>query len=163
MAYRTDSAKRVRGGKRCVAAGPNLVSCGNNQRTEGISMYLFPNAETDAQRRKKWENFVRKHRPGFSATTASCLCSAHFDDSCFDVNRTLAKELNMRQKLKKDAVPSIDVAGVVTPSEEHPTDRRRRQVSVVVCVLHARTHKAIVNFNMLRSGCKSKDVFIFLF
>ncbi len=50
MAYRTNSAKRVRGRKRCVVGGPNLVSCGNNQRTEGISMYLFPNAETDAQR-----------------------------------------------------------------------------------------------------------------
>ena len=50
MAYRTNSAKRVRGRKRCVVGGPNLVSCGNNQRTEGIAVYLFPNAETDAQR-----------------------------------------------------------------------------------------------------------------
>jgi hypothetical protein len=40
----------VRGGKLCVAGGPNLVSCGNNQCTEGISMYLFPNTKTDAQR-----------------------------------------------------------------------------------------------------------------
>ena len=69
MAYRINSAKRVRGGKRCVAGGPSLVSCGNNQRTEGIFMYLFPNAETDAQSRKKWGNSVRKHRPDFSATT----------------------------------------------------------------------------------------------
>ena len=60
MVYRINSAKRVRGGKRCVVGGPNLVSCGYNQRTEGISMYLFPNAETYAQRRKKWEIFVRK-------------------------------------------------------------------------------------------------------
>ena len=50
--------------------------------------------------------------------------SAHFDDSCFDVNRTLAKELNIQQRLKKDAVPSIDMIGIVTLSEEQPTDRR---------------------------------------
>ncbi len=43
MAYTTDCAKCVHGGKRCVAGGPNLVSCGNNQHTEDISMYLFPN------------------------------------------------------------------------------------------------------------------------
>ena len=30
MVYRTNSAKRVRGGKRCVVGGPNLVSCGYN-------------------------------------------------------------------------------------------------------------------------------------
>ncbi len=58
MVYRINSAKRVRGGKRCVVGGPNLVSV-NNQLTEGISMYLFPNAETDAHRRNKWKIFVR--------------------------------------------------------------------------------------------------------
>ena len=52
MAYRTINEKRYRGGKRCVAGGPNLVSCANNQHTEGISMHLFPNEETDEKRRK---------------------------------------------------------------------------------------------------------------
>ena len=50
--------------------GPNLVICGNNEHTEGIFIYLFPNAETDAQSRKNWGNSARKHGPDFSATIA---------------------------------------------------------------------------------------------
>ncbi len=42
--------------------------------------------------------------------------------------------------------------------EDEELARRRRQVSVVVlsllCVFHSQTHKAIVNFNMMRSGCR---------
>ena len=94
MVYRTNSAKRVRGGKRCVVGGPNLVSCGYNQRTEGISIYLFPNAETYAQRQKSGK---------FSSanTARPCFIDLHtlIDDSCLDVNRTLSKKLNMWQRL----------------------------------------------------------------
>ena len=68
MAYRINSDKLPRGGRRCVAGGPNLVSCANSQHTEGISMHLFPKEETDPQRRRKWVNFVHKHRPSFQAT-----------------------------------------------------------------------------------------------
>ena len=112
MAYSSIKGKRDQGGKRCVAGGPNLVSCANNHRMEGISMHLFPREETDAQRRKKWINFVRKHRPGFQATPTSCLCSEHFEDSCYDMNLAVAKSLNMKRRLKQDAVPTIDVAGI---------------------------------------------------
>ena len=101
MAYSTIKEKCNRGGKRCVAGGPNLVSCANNHRMEGISMHLFPNEEKDQQRRKKWINFGGKHRPGLQATPTSCLCSAHFEDSCYDVNLALAKSLNMKRRLKK--------------------------------------------------------------
>ena len=58
MAYSTIKEKRNCGGKLCVAGGPNLVSCANNHRMEGISMHLFPNEETDQQRQKKCINFL---------------------------------------------------------------------------------------------------------
>ena len=136
MAYRTINEKRYRGGK----PGPNLVSCANNQHTEGISMHLFPNEEKDHKRRKMWVNFVHKHRPGFHATATSCLCSAHFEDSCFDVNLTLAKSLNMERRLKGDAVPTIDVAGIVPQAEEQMTNRRQRQVSIYNTMRLERSH-----------------------
>ena len=47
MAYRINSDKLPREGRRCSAGGPNLVSCANSQHTEGISMHLFPKDETD--------------------------------------------------------------------------------------------------------------------
>ena len=130
MAYRINSDKLPRGGRRCVAGGPNLVSCANSQHTEGISMHLFPKEETDPQRRRKWVNFVHKHRPSFQATKTSVLCSAHFEDSCFNMNFMLAKSLNIKRFLKDDAVPTIDVAGIVPPVEEQLTDRNRRKVSI---------------------------------
>ena len=130
MAYRTNSDKLPRGGRRCVAGSPNLVSCTNSQHTEGISMHLFPKEETDLQRRRKWVNFVHKHRPSFPATKTSVLCSAHFEDSCFNMNLMLAKSLNIKRFLKDDAVPTIDVAGIVPPVEEQLTDRNRRKVSI---------------------------------
>lgn len=34
-------------------------------------MHLFPIKETESQRRRKWVNFVRKHRKGFEASSAS--------------------------------------------------------------------------------------------
>ena len=96
MAYRTNSDKLPREGRRCVAGGPNLVSCTNSQHTEGISMHLFPKEETDRQRQRKWVNFVHKHRPSFQATKTSVLCSAHFEDSCFNMNLMLAKSINIK-------------------------------------------------------------------
>lgn len=128
MAYSANSGKRPRGGKRCAAGGPNLVSCANTWNTEGISMHMFPKEETDSQRRRKWINFVRKHRPHFNPTSNSCLCSAHFEESCYDVNLSLAKSLNMKRRLKKDAFPTVDVAGIIPEVEKQLTDRERRRV-----------------------------------
>ena len=52
--------KKSRGGKRCVAGGPNLVSCGNSQYSDGISVHLFPDKEKDRARHLKWVQFVRR-------------------------------------------------------------------------------------------------------
>ena len=111
MAYSTSNLNKKRGGKRCVAGGPNQISCANDSKTEGMSMHLFPNKETEPQRHRKWVNLVRKHRPGFEASSTSCLCSAHFEDSCFDLN--LSVQVKLKRRLKKDAIPTIDVAGIL--------------------------------------------------
>jgi hypothetical protein len=120
MAYTINSGKRYRGGKRCVAGGPNLVR---------LSMHLFPKQETDHQRRRKWVHFVHKHRPGFRDTVSSCLCSAHVEDSCFDMNLALAKTLNMKRRLKGDAIPTIYVAGIIQwPKNSRQVDHKDRLV-----------------------------------
>ena len=73
--------------------------------------------------------FVRKHRPGFRATATSCLCSAPFEDLCYDMNLELAKTLNIKRRLKEDAIPTVDVAGIVLPAEQRISERKRRQVN----------------------------------
>jgi hypothetical protein len=47
------------------------------------------------------------------------------------VNLAFANPLNMKMRLKEDAVPTIDVAGIVAPAKEQLTDRSRRQVSII--------------------------------
>ena len=112
-------------------------------------MHLFPHNETDHQRRQKWVNFVRKHRLGFHASATSYLCSVHFDDSCYDVNLALAKTLNMKRRLREDAVPTIDVARIVPTAEEQPTDRTQRQVYTKICMRRLSPMRR-VNFNTMR-------------
>ena len=121
MACRNYSENRPRGGKRCAAGGPNLVRWANSCNTAGISMHMFPKEETDRQRLRKYVNFVRKHRPYFTATSNSCLCSAHFEESCFDVNLSLAKTLNMKRRLKKAAIPKpMCLESCKAPMKGHP-------------------------------------------
>ena len=63
-------------------------------------MNLFSHKETDLQRRQNY-------KPGFHVSATSCFCSAHFDDSFYDVYRALAKARNMKRRLKEDAVPAM--------------------------------------------------------
>ena len=70
----------------------------------------------------------------------SVLCSTHFEDSCFNMNLMLAKSLNIKRFLRDDAVPTIDVAGIVPPVKEQLTGRNRRKVSTFMrreCRAHA--------------------------
>ena len=130
MAHTSNSDKRARGGRSCVAGGPNLTSCTNTQHDENVSFHRFPSEKTDRNRRMKWVNFVRKHRPLYQPSATASLCSVHFEDSCYNLNRTLAKSLNMNRRLKDDVIPTIDVAGIVSPAEEQTTERKQRAVSV---------------------------------
>ena len=87
-----------RGGKYCVAGGPNNISCQNTSYTEGVSIHYFP---TDPVFRQKWTRFVRIHRANFKPVKSSVLCSAHFEPSCF------TKRLVFASKDPKDIPKSI--------------------------------------------------------
>ena len=120
--------KRRRGGRYCVAGGPNGVTCNNSQFTEGISMHAFPSGENQEREcvRRQWTLFVKRHRPDFQPSSSSHLCSAHFEQSAFTTNLDISVGIGMRRKLKPGAVPTIDVAGVVPPlAAQQITDREK--------------------------------------
>lgn len=120
-----------RGGRYCVAGAPNNESCQNTSYTPGIKMHQFP---SDPGLRGKWVQFVRRHRAGFNPTSKyTSLCSAHFEDSCYERSTSLLANVNLsegsqfRTFLKKGSIPTRDA--VVPPAPEVLTDRRKRQVS----------------------------------
>ena len=76
---RSESEKK--GGRYCVAGGPNMTSCKNKQFTKNVSLQNFP---SEPDRRNKWTKFVRRHRPGWNPSKQSHLCSVHFEESCFE-------------------------------------------------------------------------------
>ena len=80
MASVQHGRKRKVSEKFCVAGGPGSISCNNTSLTEGISMHSFPCDDTV---KRKWTQFVRKHRPGFKPSEWSVLCSVHFSKDCF--------------------------------------------------------------------------------
>ena len=118
MASSSSSAPQPRGGKYCVAGGPNQATCTNSRHTDGISIHTLPDEEKAPERRKKWVRFVRKHRPHFTPSRSSVLCSAHFEESSFTMNVSVSTSLGMKRKLTETAVPTVDVAGIVVPSIE---------------------------------------------
>lgn len=113
-----------RGGRYCVAGGPNQQSCMNSTYKEGISMHQFPK---DPQIRIQWEKFVQRHRKDFKATSQyTSLCSVHFEESCYEFPMQL-EGIKMTKKLKKGSIPTIDAVNIA----KQPTisARRKRQVS----------------------------------
>ena len=118
MTTRSSSAPQPRGGKYCVAGGPNQATCTNSRHTDGISIHTLPDEEKAPERRKKWVRFVRTHRPHFTPSRSSVLCSAHFEESSFTMNVSVSSSLGMKRKLTETAVPTVDVAGIVVPSIE---------------------------------------------
>ena len=117
--------------KSCVAGGPGGISCTNRLDTHpNITIHLFP-SEKDLARRRQWISFVRRHMPDFVPGKCPYLCSAHFTEDCFDLNRAIARQLGKIIRLKKDAVPTIHVGGAEAsePQMEPPlTPRERRMV-----------------------------------
>ena len=82
-----ENAKK--GGKNyCSAGGSGGINCDNKTGTPNITMHYFP---SDEKLRAKWTRFVRSHRKNFVPKKSSCLCSAHFDESCF-INSVKRKE-----------------------------------------------------------------------
>ena len=64
------------------AAGNAIMTNCAKTGMPGISMHYFPKDET---LRQKWIRFVRIHRKDFVLKKQSALCSAHYNESCFDV------------------------------------------------------------------------------
>ena len=121
---------KSRGGKYCVAGGPQNQSCTNGRNTPGVSLHCFP---SNIAIREKWTAFVRRHRPGWTPSPSSCLCSVHFEAECFNqlLNLDLPHENRTKRVLERTAVPTIDIAGCVqrNSSTEVMSDRSRRHVS----------------------------------
>lgn len=107
-----DRKRRV-SGKFCVAGGKGNISCNNTSLTQGISMHGFP---SDNILKRKWTQFVRKHRPGFKPSETSVMCSVHFDKDCFSRRLDLFEpekvsvEISKSIRLIKGSVPTIDTA-----------------------------------------------------
>ena len=84
---------------RCVAAG-----CSNTTK-DGVSLHRFP---SDPKYRRIWMTKVKLTRAKWSGPTEhSFLCSAHFEQTCFE--RGLHSQFGMAYKamLLPDAIPMI--------------------------------------------------------
>ena len=106
------TAKKIARGCSCIAGGPNNKSCKNKQFMEGVSFHKFPNKTLYPERFERWVHFVRRHRKDWQPSKSSTLCSIHFPDACYNMNRDVARSLGLNPKLNEDAFPTIDVANV---------------------------------------------------
>mgnify|MGYP001800646681 CR=1 FL=1 len=121
--------KLKKGGQNyCSAVTASQVNCSNKTGTPGISMHYFPSDEIV---RDKWTQFVRIHRNGFVPKKSSCLCSAHFDESCFEhksilVENEAGQAIELKNYLIKGSIPTKDT---VVPFKSPLTSRKRQKVS----------------------------------
>lgn len=118
-----------KGGRYCVAGARNQQSCTNTFFTPGISMHMFP---SDATVRAAWINFVQRHRVDFGEPIHkyASLCSAHFEQSCFQ--NSLASTLEgmegfkMKRNLIRGSIPTRDT--VVPEGPQVLSERQKQQV-----------------------------------
>ena len=140
MAESADGEKSVkRGGRYCVAGAPNQQSCKNSNKTPGIRMHQFP---TYLSIRAKWVQFIRRHRHDFTDPSSryASLCSAHFDESCYERKLSLfsgVAELEMRSFLKRGSVPTRDP--VIPEAPQVLSERSKRQVRCIESALTCST------------------------
>ena len=64
-------------------------------------------------RHMQWVRIVRRHRPNWSPSSQSILCSIHFDNSSYTMRRDVAASLGIKSILTSDAIPTIDAAIMV--------------------------------------------------
>ena len=93
-------------------------------------MHEFP--KKDSSLRKSWIQFVQRHRHDWQPSAFSCLCSAHFEASCFhnriDINLEGTSTTRTKRLLDRSlAVPTIDTVSSVRTSDAI-SSRERRQV-----------------------------------
>ncbi|XP_066269490.1 uncharacterized protein [Branchiostoma lanceolatum] len=118
---------------------PDQCSAGycSNGREAGFSLHKFPQEESV---RKKWIQQVRRTRSGPNGTPwqlndSAFLCSAHFDESCFDPAERLKqqfglKPVNSRKILLAGAIPSIFPRGRETAAQPGPAVRTRKSGAI---------------------------------
>ena len=75
---------------------------------------------------KQWTQFVQKHRRDWQPSPYSCLCSAHFEPSCFTQRLDLGIESKTKHLLdRSSAVPTINTAcSKCTSMTVSPRERR---------------------------------------
>ena len=115
-------------GRMCCAGSLSGNLCPSTQFTKDVSLHYFPDKLKDGERLEAWANFVRRYRPAFnpSKSKSSSLCSLHFEDSCFAIRRDVARELGIRIRLNKDAVPSIDAVNTGKPKKKKSARTTRK-------------------------------------
>ena len=87
--------------KRCDAAG-----CSSTTK-DGVHLYGFPK---DPGLRKKWGDQVKRTRDKWEPTDHSCICSKHFEETCFQPYSKFTESLGMgkvRALLKPGGIPTI--------------------------------------------------------
>ena len=121
MADGTYRVPNKRGGRYCVAGAPNSQSCRNSSNTAGISMHQFP---LDPDLRDKWVKFVQRNRQGFRDSRSKYLsiCSAHFEDHCFEHHPAIRSVLEgtglkLKNMLCKGAIPTLDASSNLVPAD----------------------------------------------
>lgn len=112
MATGTKRKRKI--GRMCCAISSQGIHCPTTQYSPDITLHYFPDEEKDLSRRQAWTRFIRKYRPFFvpSRSKSSSICSLHFEESCFSMHRNVARALGIRIRLKKDAIPTIDVPNI---------------------------------------------------
>ena len=101
---------------------PNGISCTNGQHTRGKSAHKLPLKEKDRRRQQAWVRFVQRHRPRWSSTNSSFLCSDHYDDGCFTKNREIDAT---------DPATDLSLADTADTIDQSLTDRAKRQMRFI--------------------------------
>ena len=115
--------------RRCIAAGCNTVS------GEGYSLHEFPREDAI---RSKWTRAVKLQRVGWKGpTSASLLCSKHFEPDCFvteGVRYRDAVGIPTKKRLKPVAIPTIfhkpvhgGCSSPSIPTQRLASERRKRK------------------------------------
>ena len=117
--------------RRCIAAGCNTVS------REGYSLHEFPREDAI---RSKWTRAVKLQRVGWKGpTSASLLCSKHFEPDCFVTEGVRYRDaigIPAKKCLKPGAIPTIFYkpihSGCSSPSipTQRPASERRKRKAV---------------------------------
>ncbi|XP_065895298.1 uncharacterized protein [Dysidea avara] len=123
--------------RRCVVAG-----C-HTEGGMGYSLHGFP---SDAAVRSKWVRAVHQQRKDWKGpTTASLICSKHFEPECFNTEgRLYREEMGIPAKkpcLKPDAIPTVFPKPIrsgsssnscqVSTQSRRPASERRKQKAIV--------------------------------